>query len=358
MFIRKVDGSLNPEKYFDTVPLYQGLFFRQWQERFGRNVLTLVMDESEKKVTVYIQCVEYVLPVVGSVWVATQGPLGSFSSVVGEESFYAELRSLCTEVSPKISHIRFQKKPISPQVRVAKAELEYGTFMQPFAEQVISLTGEFADIVDNFSVSTSRLVRQYEEGKCEGVRFQVEKEKFTEHLKVVYALFVESEKSVPSRESFLRPYAYYMSLFEELDAHPERGMLVLGYVEGQESPVSFALTVFTDSEAYHVFSGTSSDGHACDVATLVLYTVLKEAKEQGAKRYIIGDTDAVSSDDLSVLQEEFGGKESKNTVLHDVVVSGWRYYLFRFLRLHRILAVRRLLTRLYAAIQVELTTEE
>lgn len=358
MFVYKVDDSFDPEKYFNTVPLYQGLFFKRWQERCGQNVVALVANDSENKARVYIQCVEYVLPVVGSVWVAAQGPLGSFSSTVGEEAFYRELCSLCSEISPKTSHIRFQKAPISQLVRAVRAEQAGGVFIQPFAEQVFSLERDFEDVADDFSGSTSRLVRRYEEGKCEGVQFHIEETDFRKYSEDVYSLLKESEKSVPDKKFTLHPYIYYEALFEALNENPECGMLVLGYIKGHKEPVTFVLTVYTGSEAYHLFSGTSSVGYENNMPTLALYTVLKEVKKRDVKRYKIGDTDSVSSDDLSVLQEEFGGEEVKHTVLYDSIVSGWRYYFFRFFRLHWIRAVRHLLMRFYKAVEVELASED
>ena len=354
MFIRKVDGLFDPVEHFDTVPLYQGLFFRRWQEQVGRNVVTLVAEDSDKKVRVYVQCVEYVLPVVGSVWVAALGPLGSFDSAVSEEEFYKELRSLCSEVSPAVSHIRFQKMPIFNRTHVVCAERTNGIFIQPLVEQVFSLDRGFDDITDDFSVNTNRLVRRHEEGKCDGIRIHTERKYFKNHMETVYSLLEESRQ----KKSVLYSYRCYEALFEELDAKPEYGMLTLGYIEGQEKPVSFVLTVYIDSEAYHLFSGTSSAGYEYNLPTLVFYTVLKEVKEQGIKRYRVGDTGSVLSEDLFILQEEFGGEKVECSVLCDNVISGWRYYLFRFLRLNPVLSTRRLLTRFYRAAEVDLTSYE
>ena len=122
MFIHKASEGFDPEKHFNEVPLYQGLFFRRWQERYGRNVVALVADDSDSKVRVFVQCVEYILPIAGSVWVAALGPLGSFSSDSGEEAFYKELQSLCTEISPKTIAVRVQKKPEYSRMRMTQAE--------------------------------------------------------------------------------------------------------------------------------------------------------------------------------------------------------------------------------------------
>ena len=171
-------------------------------------------------------------------------------------------------------------------------------------------------------------------------------------------LIKESEQTVPLQQSALRPYAYYETLFDELDADSKHGTLVLGYVDGHKNPVTFVLTLHSGSNAYHVFSGSSSVGFENDVPTLAFYRTLKEVKEKGAKQYIVGNTDSVSFTDLHMLQKEFGGEEVSYTNLYDIIVSPPRYYLFRFLRLPSITITRRLLTRIYKAIAAELASED
>lgn len=358
MFIHRVDEVFDPEKYFDTVPLHQGLFFRRWQERYGRNVVTLVADDSDGRVRVYAQCVEYVLPVVGSVWVVARGPLGSFDSDVSEEAFYKELCSLCTEVSPKTSHVRFQKKPSSERMRVKRAEIMDGCFMPLFTEQAVSLDRDFDDVAEHFSGNVARVVRRYTEGKCEDVQFHIEKTDFKSHLKGVYALLKESASI---KKVVLHPYAYYEALFDELDANPEYGMLVLGYVGEHKELVAFVSALYIDSDAHHLFAGASSVGYENNMLALALYTALKEAKEQDIKRYNLGSFISCLSSGLGnspVFSEGFGSEKVSYEASYDVVVSGWRYFLFRFLRLRLIIMVRRLLTRFYRAVEVELTSED
>ena len=358
LFVHKTDESFKPDEHFTDIPFYQGLFFRRWQERYGREVISLVADDSKGKVYVYAQCVEYVLPAVGSVWVVARGPIGSFDSDSTEEAFYDELRSLCTEVSPKTSHVRFQKKPLSQKSRFARAELAKGVFTQPLVEHVISLAGEFQGIVDSFSVTAGRLVRRYTEESSEDIHFRTEDAGFKKHLDTIYTLLKESERSVLLENFSLRPYAYYEALCDELDAGAGGGFLVLGYVAGHEDPVTFVLTVYGGSEAHHLFSGSSSVGYEHNVPTLAFYTALKHAHERGMKRYVVGDTDSVLPKDLRILREEFGGEELVCRDLYDYIVSPLRYRLFRLLRLRLILLIRRFVMRLYMMIKAELTAED
>lgn len=357
-FVRKVDESFKPEDHFKDVPLYQTTFFRKWQERYDRNVISLVADDSDKKIQAYAQCVEYVFPVVGSVWIVACGPIGSFTSAASEEVFYKEMRSLCVGISPTTSHIRFQKKPVFQQIKVNHAEHAGGIFAQPLAEQVFLLERDLQDIADEFSPKTSRLTQKNNKESHNDVHFHIERKSFKQYLEAVYNLLKESEQMLPPQRSTLRPYAYYETLFDELDTDSKRGMLVLGHIEGKRDPVTFVLTIYSNSAAHHIFSGSSSVGFEHNIPTLAFYKTLQEAKKAGAKKYIVGKTDSVSSMDLRMLQEEFGGEEVSYKNLYDIVVSPPRYYLFRFLRLPPINTVRRLLMWIYKTVKHELTAED
>ena len=198
------------------------------------------------------------LPVVGSLsWVAPLGPIGSFDSEGTEKAFYNELRSLCTEVSPKTIALRVQKKPEYSSVRTVLAERLGGSFVQPSAEEEVSLEPDLENIVSGFSKNVRRIVRRYEQGVYEDVRFHVERSDFKQHFAVVYDLL---EQLAQAKKFSLHSRAYYETLFDELQAHLESGVLVLGYVDGEEKPVSCMLVLYTGSEAYHFCSATSVAG--------------------------------------------------------------------------------------------------
>ncbi len=357
MFIHTAREGFDPAACFDVVPLYQGLFFRRWQERYGRKVVTLVSDDSDDAVHVSVQCFEYVLPVVGSLWVAPLGPIGSFRSESAEKAFYNELRSLCTEISPKTVALRVQKEPEFSSIRMVLAERSGGSFVQPPVEEIVSLEESVEDMVGGFSKNVRRVVRRYEQGKCEGVRFHIERSDFKQYFAVVYDLL---EQLARTKKFGLHSRMYYEALFEELQAHPENGLLVLGYVADEESPVSFMLVLYTGSEAYHLHSAASVAGYESDMPILTHYVAFKEAKERGMSRFNLGgitSTSQSSAGDLSVFKKKFGGEQIEHPLSMDIVVSGWRYALFRFLRLRLMLALRRLVLRFYKMVEVELQAE-
>ena len=335
MFIHKASEGFDPNDHFDEVSLYQGLFFRRWQERYGRRMVVLVADDGDGDgaVRAFVQCVEYVLPVVGSVWVAALGPLGSFDSDRSEEMFYRELRSLCVEVAPKTVAVRVQKEPEYDLVKMVRAERLGGSFVQPFLEEVVSLEERMEDIVSGFSGNTRRIVRRYERGEIEDIRFYTEKTDFKKHFDVVYELL----EQLARRKKFgIHSREYYVALFDTLQAYPENGMLVLGYIDGEEKPVSFVLVLHTSTEAYHLHSASSAVGYDHNMPTLTHYIALRDGKKRGAKRYNLGGTMSASpqsAGDLSVFKKKFGGEQVEHPLSMDIVVSGWRYAVFRFLRL-------------------------
>ena len=354
MFIHKASEEFDPSEHFDTVPLYQGALFRRWQERYGRNVVSLVADNGDNKVRAFAQCVEYILPKIGSIWVAALAPLGSFDSGSSEEVFYKELRSLCVEIEPKTIAVRIQRKPEHSHIRMTQAERVGGSFVQPYIEEAVPLEEDIEDIIRNFSGNTRRIVRRYERGEIEGVRFHIEKTDFKKHFNEVYALF----KQLAQRKKFgMHEQKYYELLFEELNTHPKNGTLILGYVDGEEKPVSFVLVIHTKGEAYHLYSASSSTGYEHNTPTLAHYIAIRDSKKHDAKRYNLGGTASASprsAGDLSTFKKKFGGKRIKHPQSVDIVVSRWRYTLFRFFRLKMISGIRRLIVRLYKTVKVEL----
>ena len=354
MFIHTVREKFDPAVSFGIVPLYQGLLFRRWQDQYGRKVVALVAEDGDGAVQVSVQCFEYVLPVVGSLWVAPLGPIGSFGSESAERAFYKELRSLCVEISPKTIALRVQKKLEFSSMRTVSAERSGGSFVQPFVEEVISLEVEVEDIVSNFSKNTRRVVRRYEQGEYDDIRFHIEKSDFMQHFAVVYDLL---EQLAHAKRFSIHSREYYEALFEALQAHPESGVLVLGYVAGDEKLASFMLVVYTGLEAYHLFSAASVVGYESDMPVLSHYIALKEAKEQGVSRFNLGGVTSTafgSSGDLSLFKRKFGGERVEHPPSMDIVVSGWRYALFRLFRFRLALLLRRLVLRFYKAVQVEL----
>ena len=354
MFIHTVEEDFDPEQYFDEVPLYQSLFFRQWQKRFGRNVVALVADNADGKTQAFAQCVEYVLPIVGSVWVAAQGPIGNFSSVSAEEEFYKELRALCHETAPKTSHIRTQRSPQSRNIRIFQAEQSEGSFMQPHAEQVVSLEDDIETVVGRFSKNTRREIRRYKEDQKSDIQIYTEKNNIQDALKSIYTILNTSSNQ---KKIALHPYTYYETMFDEIAKNPNRGSLVIGSMGEHKKIIGFALTVYTGSEAYYLLAGASSEGYKNAVPTLILSHSIEEAKSRNMARYNLGgvasDTSA-TLEKLSVFKGKFGGVKIIHDKQCDFVTSVWRYALFRWLRLPYVLVARRALTRLYRKVKVDI----
>ena len=353
MFIYSPPASFDPEKHFEDVPLFQGLFFKQWQEACGRKVVTLAVRDTNDVVQVYIQCVEHTLPIVGSFWSGFRGPVGTFPSHPVEEEFYRELRISCAKAGKDISHIRVQQKPKSRYIRTISSERwRGGSLDQPLCERVIPLADDLDDIVKGFVKNTKRYVRQYERDKKD-IRFHIEKTDFKSHLPEVHSLI---ETTATLRGFSLYPLEYYEKLFDRLNANPEYGALVLGYTSEKKEPISVILLIYTNTEAYHLFSGCSSKGYDKNMPTLTLYTAIKEAKKQGLQRYNLG---GVSSkewggvDSLTAFKEKFGGETITHEQPYDIILSSRRYWLFRFLRLRTVRKARRIIAEMYGSMVVK-----
>ena len=285
MFVYSPPDTFNPEKHFKSVPFYQGVFFKRWQEANGRDVISLAVDVEGGETIAYIQCVEYVFPIVGSVWVAAQGPLGTFESIHMEEVFYTELKRVCAAASTSSSHVRIQRTPSAHHIHTISAEKYSGDIMQPFSEQSIVLDEPLDDIIVRFSNPTRDIVKRYEHDK-DLVQFVVERINFTQYLVDVYDLLVASNEA---GECTLQSFKYYETLFSELQVNPEYGMLALCYIRGKKKLVSATLVLYSGGEAFHLFSCNSKESYSYDVPTLSLYTAIKESKEQRLERFNLGD---------------------------------------------------------------------
>ena len=355
MFIYAPPDSFDPEKHLKDIPLGQGAFFRRWKKAGGQRVVTLAADSAENRTTAYIQCVEYVLPVVGSVWVAARGPVGSFPSLAIEEKFYAELRRLCREASPKTSHIRIQHGPTSRFIRTVPAEYTPGAFNHPSCERILSLERDMAAIRADFAGNTARIVKRHERDP-NGVHFHVEKTNFNKYAGDVYMLL----EATASRAGFsLHPSQYYEALFDEMAHNPEYATLVLGYGSADPQPVSFVLMLYSGREAYHLLAGNAEAGYDLNMPTLTLYTAIQEAKKEGVLRYNMGAVYAGTRLSLrslrnqSLFKGKFGGEAVDHGHPRDIVISGWRYALYRCMRWYPVHIARRYAVRLYQAILVE-----
>ena len=355
MFIYAPPDTFEPEKHLPDIPLNQGMFFRRWKEAFGRRVITLAADTGNDRTAAYIQCVGHVVPFVGTVWVANRGPVGSFGTLVMEEKFHAELRRLCAEAAPDTSHIRIQHAPTSRFIRTVPAEHTPGSFNQPSCERIIALDRDMPAVVADFAGNTRRIVKRYERDG-EGVRFHVEKTNFNKYAGEVYGLL----ETTATRGGFsLHPPEYYESLFEELTRNPEYGTLVLGYADDGKYPASFVLVLYSGREAYHLLAGNTEDGYGKNLPTLTVYTAIQEAKKEGVSRYNMGSVYTGSRWSLRSLRNQslfklkFGGETVDHGHPRDIIISPWRYCLYRLVRWCPVLLVRRGIFRIYTAILVE-----
>ena len=357
MFIHTVNETFNPTEHFDNVAMYQGLFFRQWQQRCGRNILALAADDAEGKTRAFAQCIEYVLPVIGSIWTATLGPIGSFNAESDEKAFYKELQALCTETSPKTVAVRVQTESKHAHTPMIPAERHAGSFVQPFVEEIVSLEEDIEDIISRFSKNTRRMVQRYIREEDKEIRFHIEKKEFKKHFNEAYALL----KDLAHTKRFqLHPKTYYETLFETLEEYPENGTLILGYVAGETALASFVVVIHTGTETYHLCSASSETGYEHAVPTLAHYIAIKDAKDRGTRQYNLGgviSTSAKSAGDLSTFKKKFGGESIQHPPSADIVVSVWRYGIFRFLRLPPVMMLRRLVMRAYRKVVVELNQE-
>ncbi len=353
MLIYAPPHTFDPEKHFRNVSLNQSLCFRNWKEACGHRTVSLVVSDPSGTPKVYIQCIAYRVPLTGTLWVAVRGPVGSFSDRNIEIAFYGELRRLCVEAEPRTSHIRVQYPPSAQ--RTVPAEQTPGSFNQPSAEQIVQLDGDMDDIVNRFAKNTKRMVRNFERNR-QGIRFHIETTDFRTHLSAVHDLLMQAALL---KGFSPHPYAYYETLFDTLTKNPEYGSLVLGYLPDDKKPVSAVLTMYTGTEAYQLISGNDVRGYNAGMPTFAMYLAIREAKKQGLRRYNLG---VVSSGSYaqrslksqSLFKEKFGGAVVDHGHPRDIVVSMWRYWLFRFMRLYPVTVARRVAARSYRAVMVEL----
>ena len=117
MFIHPASDEYNQEEDFKEVPVWQGVFFKKWQKRYGRKVVALVAENKEGKVEAYIQCIEYKTPLLGSVWVGLQGPLGGLLLICGRRGILPRTEKTLSQGSAQYHpHTHTKKAAITPHL--------------------------------------------------------------------------------------------------------------------------------------------------------------------------------------------------------------------------------------------------
>ena len=358
MFLFIPPEEFDPEKHFKEVPLQQGLLYKRWKIACGHRVVRFAVSGIDDTVQVFVQCIGYRLPFIGVIWIAAHGPIGTFPDVATEIAFYRELQKLCKKEASSTFCIRLGAHPPSSLLQ-HPSERGASALNQPPSEYRISLEASFDTVVETFSKSMKRYIRLYKE-KESGIRFQVERTDFSAHLESIYTLLTETAES---KGFSVHPKEYYQTILAELTSNPEYGTLVLGYIEKKKTPVSFVLTVYTGSEAYHLFSGNAMEGYEEGMPTLTLYTTMKEAKRQNIVwfnlgAYYIGTEMALQSlVNQSLFKRKFNGEVLAHSPQHDLVAHRVRYLVFRIVRLYPVVVVRRFITRWYYRLAREFSEE-
>ena len=345
MFLFSPPEDFDPEKQFEEVPLQQGLLYMRWKTTCGHSALRFALSDTDDRVVVFVQCIGYHLPLLGTLWIASHGPLGTFPSSELETTFFTELQKLCKKQAPDTIAVRVGRKPqtglLSPAERGASA------LNQPPSESRVSLEPSLEEITATFAKSVRQQIRVHKQ-KESGVRFQVEQTDYVSHLPTLTALL---HTTATLKGFSAHPKKHYEALLNELNKNPEYGTLILGYLGERKQPSSFLLMLFSGTEAYHLFSGNSPEGYAVGLPTLTLYTALKEAKKQKVAWFNLGayytgtELALRSLVNQSKFKEKFRGEVVVYPPQYDLVESRVRYLLFRFMRWYPLLITRRTAVR-------------
>ena len=353
MFIYSPPNDFNQDNVFKNIPLYQSNFYKRWQESSGRKVVTLSIDDETNRPIAYIQCVQYTLPFIGTIWTASGGPIGKFPSLSIEEEFFTTLKEKCKEEDEKTFAIRIQRKPESKYIKISKSEKIEGSFTQPIAEKVIYMKTNLDENVQDFSKNTRKLVRRFEKD-IEDVSVRVEDNDFIRYFEEIHSLLEGTSKK---RGFSLHEKSFYKNLFESLQSTPNYGSLILGYTEGSNSPDAFALMVFNGDNGYHTLAGANEKAYQEELPSLVLYSAIKESFNKNLKSYNLGGISigGTSLDSLSIFKNKFGGSVLVHPPLYDLVTNRFKYILFRILRTRPVSFLRRNLSKLKKYIFDEIT---
>ena len=325
MLIHQPSDDFIVEDHFIKVPLHQGTIYRRWQNNYKRKVVSVVIEDNKKAYT-YIQCIGVTVPRIGTLWTATNGPLGSFSDIDICEQFYKTLTNLCCREATDTIAIRIQYTPLSRYVRTTPAEKSNSVYLQPYHEYIVDISGSMNEVISRFSKNTQRII------KNEQVICNVYKSNFLEHFSIFYNLI----RATATKKNFtLHPKEYYKSLFETLEKNKELGFLVVAFDE-HKNPLATSLIICTGDQAYYLFGGSDEAGAYLNASVSVQVASMREAKARKKSAYNLGAVASPSTPHLkklSIFKKKFGGETVIQESPKDIVVSKKRYYIFRLTRL-------------------------
>lgn len=354
MFIRIADESFDPEAIFSDVAFHQTLIYKKWQQKYGRQVVTLIAEKVDGDNTAFVQCVEYKIPFLGSFWTAYGGPLGGFDSLEQEEVFYKELKKECIKISPKTMFIRIQGKPFSKYIRTRRSENTMAYFAPANEERIIQIEEDLEDVVESFnSVPIKKAIRVLERNESVD-RFVVEKNDLLSHFDEVYELL---QKTSGTQQRFLQSRDWYYLLFEILQEKSERASLTLGYVADRKKPSSFVVTLYSQKEGQMLLFGSEDRAFRTRIPSLCVYTAIKEAKNMGMNTYNLGETSPdyrLANRMFSDFTDQFGGGFFIIEHPRDIVIRSFPYALFRIIRIKILFVLYGFFTRWIRKILVEI----
>ena len=339
MFIHSPTSVFDPEQFFPEVPFQQSRFYANWQEAYGREVLRLLIEDKHQKKIAYVQCVSCEFPVVGKVWYAARGPIGTFPSIKSEEVFYEELTDLCR--SKGGTFIRFQKKVTSQYVALTKAEKKPAVFMPPNTECMLPLTNSFEDTIAHFGKSMRPDARK----KNENLKHIIVTEDALDHLNTCYDLL---NKSAEKGNFSLHPFSYYKALFKTIATYPNKGFIVLTTMQessGELVYVSVNIYLHTGKECYFLFGGNDERGFPEQASMFNQIAAIEEMHRRGVKQYNMGgiaDAHTPELASVTTFKMKFGCTPVEHKDTFDIPLRYFRYVLFRVLRLRVFVYIRKL----------------
>ncbi len=266
------------DQILENPPLTESFGYGQWQEKSGKEVIRIRIDEEGKPI-LFCQFIKYTLPVGKFFWYAPYGPVVIKNSKSLNDFFSEICRKILEEkggvflrIDPSPfdkAHDFFPNGFTYPNPGIKKISA-----MQPRFEWTLNIVKTPAELLAKMHEKTRYSIRLAEK---KGVEIIVEDKDFEKYFADFYNLM----KTTADRNKFaLHPKKYYEDIFSYLQ---ENGGGFIVIAKHQETALAVNLVCVFGATAYYLFGATSDEKKNLCAPYLAHWAAILRAKKGGIK---------------------------------------------------------------------------
>lgn len=322
----------NQKQFFPDILFTQTEEYADWQKVLGKKILRVVVEDSTAQIVAFVQLFSFAINgLQKTYWYAPYGPM-----CVSGANIDAIITCLAKDVPEKLLYLDPKTvfcrldfhPPLSQKFLLPKNcfstphTLLFGS-IQPRSEWYLELNDTEENILAHMH-SKTRYAINLALRKNVKVDIVSNINDLKTHLESFYGLLKETAE----RDGFsLHPKEYYETIFK----NSKNIFLAEATCDGLL--LASALVLCCGDIATFVFGGSANIHRNFSASTLVQWSAIRQAKQQGMKIYNFGGVSSVqfpvkSWQGLTSFKERFGGKCISHSHPIDLVVKPFWYWLY------------------------------